>query len=122
TPHVAGAAAIALQRDPALSPQQLKALLASTAVPHPDLDVYQQGGGRLDVPSALDVPVLATPSPVDLGYFRYPQDDAEPVTAEVTYTNRTDQELTLDLTLEVASREGAVPGDDMLSVSPSTLT
>src|SRR5690606_34552993 len=122
TPHVAGAAAIALQRDPALSPQQLKALLASTAVPHPDLDVYQQGGGRLDVPSALDVPVLATPSPVNLGYFPYPQDDAEPVTAEVTYTNRTDQALTLDLTLEVASREGAVPGADMLSVSPSTLT
>jgi subtilisin family serine protease len=122
TPHVAGAAAIALQKDPSLSAPELKALLATTASPNPDLEVYQQGGGRVDVPSALGTPVLATPSPVNLGYFPYPQDDAEPVTVEVTYTNRTDQALTLDLTLEVTSREGAVPGPDMLSVSPSTLT
>jgi hypothetical protein len=122
TPHVAGAAAITLQQDPGLGAAGLKAALASTAVPHPDLDVYQQGGGRLDIPSALNAPVRATPSPVDLGYFQYPHDDAAPVSADVTYTNRTDQPATLDLTLDVASRDGAVPDEDMLSLSAGTVS
>ena len=117
-----GAAAILLQAYPELSPAEVKARLATTAVPRATNDVYQQGGGRIDVPAALNTPVQVTPSPVNLGYFRYPQEDIEPASADVTYTNLTDQPLTLDLTLEVRSRDGAVPSDDMLSVQPGTLT
>ncbi|MPZ29240.1 MAG: S8 family serine peptidase, partial [Micromonosporaceae bacterium] len=122
TPHVSGAAAILLQQDPDLSAAELKAALAATAVPHPDLEVYQQGGGRLDIPAALDAPVRATPAPLNLGYFQFPHDNAGPAASEVTYTNRTDEAVTLDLTLDVASRDGAVPPEAMLSVTPATLT
>lgn len=122
TPHVTGAAAILLQQDPDLTAAELKGALATTAVPNPDLDVYQQGGGRLDIPAALEAPVLATPAPVNLGYFQFPHDDAEPVGSEVTYTNRTDEAVTLDLALDVASRDGVVPPEAMLSVTPATLT
>ncbi|HEY8471134.1 MAG TPA: S8 family serine peptidase [Natronosporangium sp.] len=122
TPHVAGAAAILHQADPELGPAELKATLMTTAVPNDTNDVYQQGGGRLDIPAALASPVLVAPPSLSLGYFRYPQDDATPVSAEVSYTNRTDQPLTLDLDLVVASRDGAVPSDAMLSVSPDTIT
>ncbi|MPZ25654.1 MAG: S8 family serine peptidase [Micromonosporaceae bacterium] len=121
TPHVAGAAAILLQQDPNLSAAEVKAALATTAVPNPSLEVYQQGGGRLDIPSALAAPVRATPSPLNLGYFPYPQDGTAPESAEVTYTNRTDAPVSLDLSLEVESRDGAVPAAGMLSVSPTTL-
>jgi hypothetical protein len=66
--------------------------------------------------------VLATPSPLNLGYFQYPHDEVEPVSAQVTYTNRTDQTVDLALALDVASRDGAVPGSDMLSVQPDTVS
>ncbi|HEY8471048.1 MAG TPA: S8 family serine peptidase [Natronosporangium sp.] len=122
TPHVAAAAAILLQDDPSLTPEQLKARLIAAAVPNPGLDVYQQGGGRLDIPAALDAVVEAAPAPLNLGHFQFPHDDVEPVSEPVTYTNLTDQPLTLELELAVRSREGAVPSPAMLSVSPSTLT
>ncbi|MPZ25437.1 MAG: S8 family serine peptidase [Micromonosporaceae bacterium] len=118
TPHVAGAAAILRQAEPDLAAGEVKARFAGTGAPRSDLDVYQQGGGRVDVPAALQAPVTATPAPLDLGFFPYPQDGAEPVQAELTYTNRTDQPVTLDLSLAVASRDGAEATEPMLSVAP----
>lgn len=121
-PHVAGAAAIVLQQAPDLGAAELKAALAATAAPHPDLTVDQQGGGLLDIPAALAAPVRATPAPVDLGSFRYPHDDTAPVEAEVTYTNRTGAPVTLDLRLEVSGGDGGTAPPEMLAVSPATVT
>src|SRR5690606_16108878 len=64
----------------------------------------------------------ATPPSLSLGYFPYPQADAGPVSAEVTYTNRSDDILTLDLALAVESRDGVLPGEGMLTVNPQTVT
>ncbi|MGH3681212.1 MAG: S8 family peptidase, partial [Natronosporangium sp.] len=122
TPHVAGAAAILLQQDPDLGAGQLKAALATTAVPNDGLEIYQQGGGRLDLAAAVSTPVLASPSPLDLGYLRHPQAEADPVTAEVSYTNRSDAPVTLDLSVAARSREGQAPAPDQLTVSPASLT
>jgi subtilisin family serine protease len=122
TPHVAGAAAILRQSEPELTAAQLKARLAGSAVPHPELDVYQQGTGVLDIPAALDPPVEAPAEPVDLGYLPHPQEELPPVTAEVTYRNRTGAPVTVALGLEVASREGATAGPEALSVEPASLT
>jgi subtilisin family serine protease len=121
-PHVAGAAAIVLQQEPDLGPTELKARLAGTAAPNPGLDVYQQGGGRVDIPVALTTRVQATPAVLDLGHLPYPHDGVEPVTAEVAYTNRSDEPLTLELELDVRSRTGAVPSEAMLALSSSVLT
>ncbi|MPZ28978.1 MAG: S8 family serine peptidase [Micromonosporaceae bacterium] len=122
TPHVAGAAAIALQRSPDLGAAELKADLVTTAAPNPELSVYQQGGGLADIPAALDAPVRATPAPLNLGFFRYPHDQAAPVSEQVTYTNRTDAEVTLDLTLGVTAGDGTAVPAAALSASPTTLT
>jgi subtilisin family serine protease len=121
-PHVAGAAAILLQGAPELGPAALKERLVTTAVRHPGLDSFQQGGGRIDVPSALDARVHAAPATLNLGYLPYPHDDAEPVLTDVTYTNLTDAPMTLGLAFEVRSREFRVPGPEMLSVEPASLT
>jgi subtilisin family serine protease len=100
TPHVAGAAAILKHEYPDWTPQQIKAALVSTAVPGP-YTVYQQGGGRVDVARAALQGVYSTTAPVDFSYFRYPHDDAEPVTKTITYANETAAAVTLDIAVEV---------------------
>ncbi|HEY8472798.1 MAG TPA: S8 family serine peptidase [Natronosporangium sp.] len=121
-PHAAAAAAILRQAEPDLTAAEVKARLVGTAVPNPTLDVYQQGGGRIDVPAALAAPVQVAQAPIDLGRHRFPHEGAEPVTAEVSYINRTGAPVELALDLEVSSRDGAVPPPAMLSVEPATLT
>jgi subtilisin family serine protease len=66
TPHVSGAAALLKQLNPDLKPGDVKNILISTAN---DLgyNVYQQGGGRVNVTSAIDPPVLVDPATISLG-------------------------------------------------------
>ena len=74
TPHVAGTAALLLQRHPGWTPFQVRSALVSTAGPawadtartH-EASVFLEGGGLIDVPSA-DNPLLFTdPSSLSLG-------------------------------------------------------
>ena len=72
-PHVAGAAALLLQRHPNWSPQQLKSALVSTAAPAwadtartVEAPVLTSGSGEVDLPAAND-PKLFT-DPVSLSY------------------------------------------------------
>lgn len=71
-PHVAGSAALLLQRHPTWSVEQLKSALASTGAPvHPrgassEVPVLREGGGRVDLARA-DQPLLFT-DPTSLGW------------------------------------------------------
>ncbi|MFU8854839.1 S8 family serine peptidase [Micromonospora sp. SL1-18] len=122
TPHVSGAVAIAMQHNPELTAKQVKAELIATGRPSADASVYEQGGGLIDVPAAINAPVLATPEPLNVGFFAYPQDNT-PVTAKpVTFTNHSDAAVTLDLALDVRHKDGTAAPSDALSVSPATLT
>ncbi|MPZ29309.1 MAG: S8 family serine peptidase, partial [Micromonosporaceae bacterium] len=122
TPHVAGAAAIVLQQDPDLSAAHLKAAMVGAAAPNPDLSIYQQGGGLVDIPATLAAPVLATPAPLNLGFIPYPPVDLTPIEQTVTYTNRTDAAVDLDLALEVTAADGTAVPAPALSVDPATVT
>jgi subtilisin family serine protease len=66
TPHVSGAAALLKQLNPYLKPEDVKNILISTAN---DLgyNVYQQGGGRVNVTSAIDLPIIVDPATISLG-------------------------------------------------------
>ncbi len=68
TPHVAGAAALILQQNPSYTHQQVKSSLISGAV-DVGLDIYRQGGGRLNVVKASNLPVLADPNPISFDLF-----------------------------------------------------
>jgi len=70
TPHVAGAAAVLVQQHPGWAPARLKATLEDTAAVLPELSVYQQGGGRLDLAHATTQQVISDQANLDLGYFR----------------------------------------------------
>ncbi len=128
TPHVAGAAAILRQKYPHLDPDpgrdanRLKSLLVSTAASQPDLTVYQQGGGRVDVKRAISTTVFAEPSAVHLGFFPWPHGSEAPVTGSVTYTNLASQAATLDLSLTMKDSSGTPAAAGMVTLKPASLT
>ena len=122
TPHVAGAAAIMVQRWPAWTPARIKAVLMGTADPNPDLGVYEQGGGRLDIGHAIDQRLIARRANVDYGYFRYPQTGVEPVTKAVPLLNLGSSAATVDLRVELETEDGGPAPAGMVSITPSQLT
>ncbi|MFN2470223.1 MAG: S8 family serine peptidase [Gaiellaceae bacterium] len=73
-PHVAGAAALLLQRHPAWSPHQVKSALVQTAGPAwadtartTEASVLLQGGGLVSVPAADDPRIFSDPASLSFG-------------------------------------------------------
>jgi subtilisin family serine protease len=60
TPHVAGAVALLIQKNPTWSPMQIKSALKKTAYDY-GYDLNDQGAGRLDILAAIQ---LTSPPPV----------------------------------------------------------
>ncbi len=119
-PHVAGAAAILAGQHPDWSAAQLRAVLMSTAAPTPDVSIYEQGAGRVDVADAAIVGVVPSEGELEFGYHPWPHDDLEPVTRELTYTNVSDAPVTLDVA--VTATGAGPPLADSITVTPSELT
>ncbi|HEY8471593.1 MAG TPA: S8 family serine peptidase [Natronosporangium sp.] len=123
TPHVSGAAAILAQRFPDWTAAQLKAALMSTAF-DAGHTVYQQGAGRADVARAVTQQVFATTPNVDFRNVPLPHEgepEPAPITKQVTYTNVSDQPVTLTLTASLATTAGeAVPAGAL--TAPATVT
>ena len=74
TPHVAGAAALLLQRHPAWTTAQVRSALVSTAGPvwadtarTTEASVLLEGGGIIDIPGADDPKVFTRPSALSFG-------------------------------------------------------
>ncbi|MFJ5837226.1 S8 family serine peptidase [Streptomyces shenzhenensis] len=118
TPHVAGAAALLAGRHPDWSAAQLKDALISTARTVTGQQPTEQGGGRIDVAAAALGPVTATGS-VALGPFERGTGDAR--TTELTYTNASDKEVTLALTLKLATQGGTAPADGAVRLGGSSV-
>jgi subtilisin family serine protease len=76
TPHVAGGAALLLQRHPSWTVEQVKSALASTgAVVHPtdrsgEVSVLREGGGRIDLAHADQPLIFTAPTSVGWGLVR----------------------------------------------------
>ncbi|GIF69142.1 peptidase [Asanoa ishikariensis] len=95
TPHVAGAAAILAQEHPDWTGTAIKNALVSTAQTTPDLPVYAQGAGRVDVARASAQAVTGT-GVADFGLHTV---GGTPTTGTrtLTYTNSGDSPVTLTL-------------------------
>ena len=66
-PHVAGAAALLLERDPGLLPRELRSLLVTTAVPVTDaygndFRIADAGSGRLNITNAFNAELIIDPT------------------------------------------------------------
>ncbi|KEZ48597.1 peptidase [Metabacillus indicus LMG 22858] len=119
TPHVAGAAALLLQKNPGWSGTQLKEALMSTSKKLP-YSPYHIGTGRLDLPAAAAGKVRATGS-LSFGFFKWPNADAQPVQKTVTYTNDSDTAVTLTLQGDFKNTNGNAAPDGMLAISESEI-
>ncbi|WP_344043237.1 S8 family serine peptidase [Saccharothrix xinjiangensis] len=122
TPHVAGAAALLAQRNPAWTGAQLKAALVASARNNPSLTSFDQGAGRVDVAAALTTTVTAEPASLAMGLQRWPHGDDTPVTKAVTYRNSGTSPVTLDLALDVRGPDGGGAPAGLVSVSPAKVT
>ncbi|GAA1555546.1 S8 family serine peptidase [Kribbella lupini] len=118
TPHVAGAAAILAQRHPEWTGQQLKAALATTAVPSKGTATAAQGLGRIDIPRALDPKILADTANVYFGDVSWTGSAPKPVERKVAYSNTSGRAVTLDLSVEAKSPAGVTAS---LAVTPRRL-
>nr|WP_329035111.1 S8 family serine peptidase [Streptomyces sp. NBC_00178] len=119
TPHVAGAAALLAQQHPDWHAQQLKDALTSTADIVPGTEVTEQGGGRIDLASAIGT-VTATGS-VTLDPLHIGGAAGEQQTATVRYTNTGDQPVTLSLTARLATDTGRALPPGVVSLGSSAV-
>ncbi|ANZ35634.1 hypothetical protein BBK82_05630 [Lentzea guizhouensis] len=105
-PHVAGAAAILLQRNPSIGAAELKARLMTTAKPlafSPD----DGGTGLVDVGRAVSQQVTADAGSLSFGLVTWPH--TEPVTKTITYRNSGDQPVSLALQHDLGARFTVAP-------------
>ncbi len=125
TPHVAGAAAIILQRHPDWTGTQIKNALMSSTVQlkdytGKDYTAYQVGTGRLDVVAALGN-VHATGS-INFGFFDWPHEVDKVVDRTVTYTNDGDTDVTLNLEPTFKDAAGTPAPAGLLKLSATSIT
>jgi subtilisin family serine protease len=117
TPHVSGAAAILVQRHPDWTTDRLKQVLVSTAKQGP-YNAYQGGGGRVDVPKAIDATVYSSPAVVSMGKKSA---ESAPVTKTISYVNTDGADKTLSLSLFTLG-ETAVPPNGTFTLSANSVT
>jgi subtilisin family serine protease len=119
TPHVAGAAAVLKQARPELTGQELKSILMGSAE-HTSGTAWEEGAGRIYLPTALEQRVEASPSSLSFGTFVFPQTGSE--TQTLTYENPTDSDVTLDLTLDATGPDGEPLAAGAATLSAASLT
>ncbi len=122
TPHVAGAAALLAQQHPTWKASRLKPVLTSSAKANPDLSVYEQGAGRVDVAKAIAQTVLGTPVSLSFGLAAWPHTDDKPVTKQVTYRNTAKKAVTLALKVELNRPGGRPAPASAMRVSATSVT
>ncbi|KAB2339182.1 S8 family serine peptidase [Actinomadura rudentiformis] len=104
-PHVAGAAALVLQRHPDWTPQQIKAALVGSTDPATGGDAFERGSGRLNAGTAVTAPVVAALAAPHLGTSAYP---AHPALSAKIGWRSTAGAASLDLSVKVTDREGRI--------------
>lgn len=122
TPHVAGAAALLLEKHPDWSWQRVKTALMTTADGDPDRTVsHIAGAGMLDLPGAASDTLEFDRGNVDFGYLRYPE-GAEPQSVEFSVTNHGAQAEHLDISDNARDVYDDAAPDDLVTVSPAQVT
>jgi subtilisin family serine protease len=121
-PHVAGAAAILVQRRPTWTPAQLKAALMGSAAANPAAPTFYQGAGRLDIARGYQQTILADPPGVSLGRQVWPHGDDPVLTRTVTYTNTGSTAAALNLSLATRAPNGSPAPGGMFTLNATSLS
>jgi len=121
TPHVAGAAALLAQLHPDYGAAQLKSALIGSARPAPNVSIFDQGAGRVDIAAAFANPLTAEPASLSFGTARYPHDDDAVLKRVVTYRNAGTTTITLALKTEITVLGGGTPSAGVFSLDRKSL-
>lgn len=122
-PHVTGSVALLEEQHPQWGVDRLKAALTSTAAQLQPSDVFKVGAGRVDVGRATAQHVYVNSGLIDFGYFARPYDPAKlHPTRTLTYTNSTDETVTLQLSATLTNERGEPAPAGVMGVAPQTLT
>lgn len=125
TPHVAGAAALILQKHPDWTPEMVKAALLNNALPLDGPRLWAQGAGRLRVTEAVNATLLAMEPSLSFGRLSVADNTAS---ATLTLLNLGDQEVQVSLVPNTTfiedptTRVEGVVIESVVRASPSTLT
>ncbi|HEX6099289.1 MAG TPA: S8 family serine peptidase [Thermoanaerobaculia bacterium] len=120
-PHIAGVAALLLEKHPDWTPLDVKTAIVTTARPVAGRDhvpgpfVPFAGAGRVDAPGAIGATVFPSPYAVTFGLIRTKNQPAV-AKQKVTLTNRGTTSETLTL------QEPVVPGGATIAVVPQSVT
>ncbi|WP_103503805.1 MULTISPECIES: S8 family serine peptidase [unclassified Streptomyces] len=121
TPHVAGAAALLLQKNPEWTGEQLKAALVGSAL-GVDATPVRTGSGRLDVSRALEQSVTVEPNALAFGSVENPHGGADPISREITYRNAGTEEITLALELSASAPDGGEAPEKLFRLAAPSVT
>lgn len=114
SPHVAGAVALLLEKNPTWTPEIIKGVLMQSAKKL-FYDVWTQGAGRINVLEALQNEVVLTPGSISLGILDVEDNWSKTVTLSVT--NFSTQTKTISFQIE----GNIVHPSITYSISPSSL-
>lgn len=129
SPHVAGAAAVVLAKDPDREPLQVKSALVNTADLEVEVDTgtpgpMSRGNGLLQVPGALNTTILAEPATVSFGRLAR-AGPATRTTATRTITIENVSENHQQLTMNVDGQSDLTPevtaNPDELELDPDEI-
>jgi subtilisin family serine protease len=117
--EVSGAAALLAQQHPGWDAARLEAVLEDSAAPLHRASVYEQGGGQLDLASALAQQVVSDHNSLDFGGF-----DGGPFQASklVKLTNSGESAITLRLRVRLSTAAGHELTPAQAGVTPTRLT
>jgi hypothetical protein len=117
TPHVTGAVALLLEKNPSWTPDIVKSALMGTAVNTNGEMIWHQGAGRVDVRKAIESKFSTSPQSISLGISDL--SNANWIRAVMLkLKNTSDQPLTFHLNAEGE----AVAKDIGISITPSSVT
>lgn len=100
-PHIAGAAALLLQKYPEWDHMEIRDGLMSTAETIPEYDIYTQGSGLVAVDSAIDAGIVFEPAGINMGTIPLEIWSDNPIqNKSFTIRNHGSEGITLDLSIE----------------------
>jgi len=126
TPHVAGAAALLLQRHSAWTTLQVRSALVSTAGPvwadtarTTEAPVLLEGGGIIDIPGADDPKVFTRPSALSFGDLNANRGAVtKPLTIEVSDASGGSGTWTVEVRPQSATSGASLEAPGLVSVAP----
>jgi subtilisin family serine protease len=117
SPHVTGAVALLLEKNPDWTPDIIKSALMGTAVNTHNEMIWHQGAGRINVRHAIEAKCVAVPGSLSLGVAG---STGELWTTSKTVSVKNTSDQTLALTLSAIGEE--VGANIQVKIDPSEIT